>query len=445
MARLPSNLPTLLRNAGLTVVELDGWQTRGRPPETGGFEPVGVLNHHTGASAKGWSLAQEKSYAEWMAKVGRSDLPPPLVQTSLGRSGTVYLCAAGRSNHAGTAKPSGTVGGGDGNTLYIGCEWMLSGTEKIPAEMMAAGVTLNAVLTHEVTKTSVNTISCHYQTSVTGKWDIGDPYGIRLGDKKVLDVDKFRVKVAAERVRLYDTPAPAPVSKIFGLSWNLKTGRPPSTVRKELSSLIRHNAKPPFVSLQEGRTYRLAITLMARALGYVPFQPKDDGPKAKGIKTRESGSTVLMVRKDIKVRTSGALRGTKAWAGPLHQGNIHEGRVLPWAVILLDGVWTLVIATHMPTGRTTTAMNRAAWDETWAQIHDLVVSKGHPFILIGDWNDPWMNVGPRSIQALAKALGGAVVHTDAPIDYAVVGGHKTVVTKAGERGSDHYAIRIKKG
>ena len=118
--------------------------------------------------------------ARMLALTGRSDLPAPLVQLSLGRSGTVYVLAAGRANHAGKAQASGTVGAGDGNTLYVGIEWMLSGTEPIPASMMKAGVTLNAVLTKEVTKTSVESISCHYQTSTEGKWDIGDPSGITV-------------------------------------------------------------------------------------------------------------------------------------------------------------------------------------------------------------------------------------------------------------------------
>ena len=204
---LPSNLPRLLADAGLTVVQVDGWRTRHRP---GSFTPVGVLNHHTGASAAGWTSAKELEYARWMFLTGRRDLPAPLCQIALGRSGVVYIGAAGRANHAGTARASGSVAAGDGNALYIGVEWMLSGTEKIPAEMMEAAVTLNAVLTEKVTKTSVRTISCHYQTSVTGKWDIGDPDGIPFKGHSVLDVEKFRAAVAKERRRLAEKE-PLPV------------------------------------------------------------------------------------------------------------------------------------------------------------------------------------------------------------------------------------------
>ena len=200
MTNLPVSLPEELRRAGLKVVVLDGWVSRGRP---GAFDPVGVLNHHTGASARGWSLAKELSYAKWMFLTGRPDLPAPLCQIALGRSGTVYIGAAGRANHGGSARPSGSVSGGDANTLYVGIEWMLSGTEAIPAEMMEAGVTLNAVLLEKVTQTSERAVSCHYNTSVTGKWDIGDPNGIMHNGSRVLDIEKFRRSVAVERERLY--------------------------------------------------------------------------------------------------------------------------------------------------------------------------------------------------------------------------------------------------
>lgn len=207
MSNLPSNLPALLRAEGLNVVEIEGWRQRGRP---GSFSPVGVLNHHTGSSARLWSAARRLAYAKWLFLTGRADLPAPLCQISLGRDGTVYLGAAGRANHAGKAKARGTVTSGDGNSLYIGVEWMLNGTEKIPAKMYAAGVRLNAVLIDDVTDTSVGTVACHYETSVTGKWDIGDPNGVPFKGHKVLDADEFRANVKAYRAQMDEPVAPRP-------------------------------------------------------------------------------------------------------------------------------------------------------------------------------------------------------------------------------------------
>lgn len=174
-----TDLADVLRDAGLTVVEIDGWKTRGRPSSTGQFNPVGVLWHHTG------TLQGGKEYAEWLAKVGRSDLPAPLVQTSVGRDGTWYICAAGRANHAGTAKPSGSVAGGDGNSLYVGVECQNNGAEgwsKAQYDSMVTGGAALGAFLHCTTAAQ----RAHKETSVTGKWDPG-----------LLQMDKFRADIGA--------------------------------------------------------------------------------------------------------------------------------------------------------------------------------------------------------------------------------------------------------
>src|SRR5690349_17149722 len=103
MTRLPDNLPDRLRAAGLTVVEFDGWESRGRPASTGGFEPDGNLHHHTGSTGNG------RESARWMFMDGRPDLPPPLCHMSTDRQGVIYVGAAGRANHAGKARASGPM------------------------------------------------------------------------------------------------------------------------------------------------------------------------------------------------------------------------------------------------------------------------------------------------------------------------------------------------
>lgn len=185
---LPHNLPDLLRKHGLTVVEIDGWQTRGRPASTGGFAPVGVLCHHTASASNG------RDAIPLLVK-GRSDLPGPLCHLSLDRQGVVYVVAAGRANHAGEARASGTVAGGDGNTLYIGIEAQNIGTgEHWPKAQYDAYVRLCAALCVEVTGNSANSVRAHRETSVTGKIDPAGPtpYGGSF------DMNDFRARVAAE-------------------------------------------------------------------------------------------------------------------------------------------------------------------------------------------------------------------------------------------------------
>ena len=197
--RLPANLPALLRAEGLRVVEVGGWQERGRPASTGSFAPVGVLWHHTGSYDSLTDAHDDLTYASWLAKVGRSDLPAPLCHLSISAEGTVFVCAAGRANHAGKARASGTVAAGDGNRLYVGVECMNSGKQGWPRPQYDAMVKTGVVLAR-LLGTSVQAQRAHRETSVTGKWDPG-----------MLDMDKFRSDIdAALRNERDDDPTMPP-------------------------------------------------------------------------------------------------------------------------------------------------------------------------------------------------------------------------------------------
>lgn len=176
------NLPRDLRRAGLDVVVVKGWRTRGRP---GSFNPVGVLWHHTGAHDGKGDAASDLEYARWMFLTGRSDLPAPLCQLAISAEGTVYVGAIGRANHAGVAKSAGSVAAGDGNALYVGVECMNSGSQGWSDSQYSAMVTTGVVL-GRLLGTSARAQNGHKETSITGKWDPGE-----------LDMDKFRRDVAA--------------------------------------------------------------------------------------------------------------------------------------------------------------------------------------------------------------------------------------------------------
>lgn len=85
-------LPKVLRDAGLKVVEVEGWQTRGRG-DIGKVEFI--LCHHTATQQPG------NAPSLWIVRDGRPDVSGPLSQLVLGRDGTVYVVAAGKANHAG--------------------------------------------------------------------------------------------------------------------------------------------------------------------------------------------------------------------------------------------------------------------------------------------------------------------------------------------------------
>lgn len=103
-------LPEVLRNAGLKVAVVPGWESRGRA-EMGTV--LGVLCHTTVGPRSG-NMPSLTTLIE-----GRNDLPGPLAQLGLGRDGTYYVIAAGRCNHAGAGSWQGIS---TGNTNFIGIE-----------------------------------------------------------------------------------------------------------------------------------------------------------------------------------------------------------------------------------------------------------------------------------------------------------------------------------
>jgi hypothetical protein len=182
--RFLTDLAAVVRSSGLPVVELPGWQTRGRPASTGSFDPMGVLCHHTGGTP------DSREYAQWLATVGRSDLPAPLCHLALDREGTVYVVAAGRANHAGECRGSGPIPAGDGNALLVGIEAMNTGSEGWTDVQREAYARLCAALCRGYGWPASH-VRAHRETSTTGKWDPG-----------LLDMDAHRAEVA----RFIDNP-----------------------------------------------------------------------------------------------------------------------------------------------------------------------------------------------------------------------------------------------
>jgi len=103
-------LPKVLIDAGLTVVEVPGWQNRGHGDEG---TVLGVLCHHTCGPLHG-DLPDLNVLID-----GRPDLGGPLCNLGLGRSGHYFMIAAGKGWHAGRGNWLGIT---DGNAHLIGIE-----------------------------------------------------------------------------------------------------------------------------------------------------------------------------------------------------------------------------------------------------------------------------------------------------------------------------------
>lgn len=87
----PIDVLAVLASEGIEVVYEKGWETKGRT----GFTPAGIMVHHTAGPKTG------DAPCLGICINGRPDLPGPLCQMVLARSGKVHVISANIANHAG--------------------------------------------------------------------------------------------------------------------------------------------------------------------------------------------------------------------------------------------------------------------------------------------------------------------------------------------------------
>ncbi len=135
------------RDAGLVVVEVDGWRTRGEAS----MDPKGIINHHTGVLAGG-----DLPSLTGLVK-GRPDLAGPLCHYGLGRSGTVYVVASGKANHAGDGQWQGnTFLDHSREMVGIEAEHTGSPSDPWPEEQLEAYRMLDAAILRHIGQPTAN-------------------------------------------------------------------------------------------------------------------------------------------------------------------------------------------------------------------------------------------------------------------------------------------------
>lgn len=188
-----TNLAKAARRSGLIVVEVPGWQTRGRPASSGPFNPTGVGMHHTGSTSDSTSILIN----------GRSDLPGPLCQLGLTHDCKVQVIAAGRANHGGVTDGEGWTYQGDANSQILGIEAHNSGSEGWESKGKdASGKTITQKEAYWRLVAALcdfygwprHRVLGHGEWSVTGKWDPGARPGV------MVDMDEWRKQIAAVRL-----------------------------------------------------------------------------------------------------------------------------------------------------------------------------------------------------------------------------------------------------
>lgn len=162
------------RLTGYPVSEVSGWKSRGH----GGMSSVeGVVCHHTAGPKTGEipSLA--------VMRDGRPDLAGPLCNLALGRSGTVYVMAAGLAWHAGA---STWAGFSDLNYRFLGIEAEDDGDGVWTAEQLDCYPRLVAALLYYMRRDASRV--CAHRECCLPKGRKIDPSGI--------DMPAFRGRVA---------------------------------------------------------------------------------------------------------------------------------------------------------------------------------------------------------------------------------------------------------
>lgn len=185
-------LPDVLRAAGLKVVEVSGWQNRMREPMTG---VNGIVCHHTGSKSKPSDGGDYPSLS--VVRDGRdlgtpSELKGPLANLGLGFSGTWYVIASGKANHAGAVLRDSWS-----SWHMIGIEAQGDGVSAWPAEQYRSYAV------------GCEALSAHYGfpiAEILGHKEVCSPVG-RKNDPN-FDMRSFRALVAQIRQERNDDVTP---------------------------------------------------------------------------------------------------------------------------------------------------------------------------------------------------------------------------------------------
>lgn len=230
MSRRPEILD-FLRAEGLTVIEVNGWRTRGSES----FDPRGSVNHHTAGAAKG-NAPSLRIVTEGRGTPGTKDyLPPPLCQVLQARDDTCYLIAAGRANHAG----AGGWKGLSGNSSVWGLEVEHVGTaaEPFPSHRYETTIKIHTAFAR-CSKFRAEMVAQHYEWAGPRKSDFF---------KGEIDPNRFRSDIAsrlAGHAVAPSTPATPPQEALdMGMALSPSWGTIKPNGRTEFFHLVKADAR----------------------------------------------------------------------------------------------------------------------------------------------------------------------------------------------------------
>jgi hypothetical protein len=209
-----TGLADWLRNAGLRVEEIAGWQDRGHGEVRNDAGLMVVVNHHTA----GGSFGRAPSLSTCI--YGVPGVPGPLCNVMQSRepdgNDVFIIIAAGNSYNAGT----GGFAGVSGNFSTVGLECEHTGVDPYPDNRAALSQRFDAAVLAGLGQSNGARSCQHFEWSDTGKPDIGSPR---------VDANAWRAAVTAYMHGGGPAPAPTPRSDVIykeenGKFWEMGLG-----------------------------------------------------------------------------------------------------------------------------------------------------------------------------------------------------------------------------
>lgn len=225
--------------------------------------------------------------------------------------------------------------------------------------------------------------------------------------------------------------------RLHAIVQNVRVGRRPRDVvlglRKEMAGHAPH-----FLVLMEAGGYASAL--------------REGFPEYRILQATgwpEAGTTIIMVRRDMPLSRWTAARMRQRWVGPKlflpHAPRTHLVADLGDPRV---GHSIRIPGLHMPpggpTGGTeTNGRNAPAWAESYDWLVRLAARPGshkRAFFAAGDLNATEHDRHRLSPWALAAAIGGDLVSTNAKVDKGISRDCEVTSKRGGMNGSDHPAI-----
>ena len=159
-----TQLADVARRTGYPVTEVSGWRDRGHGPQPA---VRGIVAHHTAGATAGGDYP-----SLGVVRDGRAGLAGPLSHFGLGRSGRIYVIAAGRCWHNAPSTSSNHT-----NSNSIGIEAENNGRQAWPAVQLDAYRKLCAELCREF-GLSASRVKGHKEVNTQKP----DPHGVDMGE-----------------------------------------------------------------------------------------------------------------------------------------------------------------------------------------------------------------------------------------------------------------------